>query len=486
MSSHWCYRCNKFVRVWRQDIVICPECDSGFLEEVDPNARTVHADGNRARRLPAAAMYMIGHHQRHQRHNSFDSNAVATTANDNSNNNNINVSLSRQNQRRHCRNANGGGGGTGGDRSPINPVIMLHGGEQSEGTSRRRGFELFYDDGAGAGLRPLPPSMSEFLLGTGFDRVLEQFSHFERHDRHLHQHNQQPPPASKTAVEGLPEVEINENNLAAEPHCAVCKEAFEIGAKAKEMPCKHIYHSECILPWLALRNSCPVCRHELPTEENNNGHVQNTASNDSARADQEGNNNNNSNNSNDNRNNNSNNVGLTIWRLPGGGFAVGRLTGGGAGRGGSTERENLLPAVYTEMDGGGFDGNNNNNNNNGGGERRRVTWTVSTTTSRERESGGGLRRMMNSFFGCFRRGNNGVIHHHHHLHHSSSSSSSPSSRHGDYFRQYSSSSPSSNRNRAMSSGTSRSAVNFELDRSPLRQRRTWSMDVNNGGSRAAW
>ncbi|XLT00728.1 hypothetical protein HN51_050079 [Arachis hypogaea] len=471
MSSHWCYRCNKFVRVWRQDIVICPDCDSGFVEEVDPNTRTVYADGNRSRRLPAAAMYMIGHHQRHQRHNSIENNAVATTTNDNSNNNNNNnVGLSRQNQRRHCRNTNGGGGGTGGDRSPINPVIMLRGGEQSEGTSRRRGFELFYDDGAGAGLRPLPPSMSEFLLGTGFDRVLEQFSHFERHERHLHHHNQQPPPASKSAVEGLPEVEITENNLAAEPHCAVCKEAFEIGTKAKEMPCKHIYHSDCILPWLALRNSCPVCRHELPTEQNNNGHVQNAATNDSARADQEDNNNNNNNND----NGNNNNVGLTIWRLPGGGFAVGRLTG--AGRGGS-ERENLLPAVYTEMDGGGFDSNNNNNNNGGGGggERRRVSWAVSTT-SRERESGGGLRRMMNSFFGCFRRGNHGALHHHH--------SFPSSSRNGDYPRQYSSSSPS-NRNRTMTNnGTAPSAVNFDLDHSPLRQRRTWSMDVNSGGSRA--
>ncbi|XP_052107452.1 E3 ubiquitin-protein ligase RDUF2-like [Arachis duranensis] len=380
MSSHWCYRCNKFVRVWRQDIVICPDCDSGFVEEVDPNTRTVYADGNRGRRLPAAAMYMIGHRN---------------------NNDNNNVSLSRQNQRRHCRNTNGGGGGTGGDRSPINPVIMLRGGEQSEGTSRRRGFELFYDDGAGAGLRPLPPSMSEFLLGTGFDRVLEQFSHFERHERHLHHHNQQPPPASKSAVEGLPEVEITENNLATEPHCAVCKEAFEIGTKAKEMPCKHIYHSDCILPWLALRNSCPVCRHELPTEQNNNE----------------------DNNNNDNGNNN--NVGLTIWRLPGGGFAVGRLTG--AGRGGS-ERENLLPAVYTEMDGGG-------------------------------------------------RGNHGALHHHH-------SFPSSSSRNGDYPRQYSSSSPS-NRNRTMTNnGTAPSAVNFDLDHSPLRQRRTWSMDVNSGGSRA--
>uniref|UniRef100_A0A2N9J6G8 RING-type E3 ubiquitin transferase n=1 Tax=Fagus sylvatica TaxID=28930 RepID=A0A2N9J6G8_FAGSY len=40
-----------------------------------------------------------------------------------------------------------------------------------------------------------------------------------------------------------------------------------LGAEAKQMPCKHKFHSDCILPWLELHSSCPVCRFQLPADE---------------------------------------------------------------------------------------------------------------------------------------------------------------------------------------------------------------------------
>ena len=69
-------------------------------------------------------------------------------------------------------------------------------------------------------------------------------------------------PARKEAVENLPTVKIREPL-----QCSVCLDEFEKGSEAKEMPCKHKFHVRCIVPWLELHSSCPVCRYELPPDD---------------------------------------------------------------------------------------------------------------------------------------------------------------------------------------------------------------------------
>jgi hypothetical protein len=230
-------------------------------------------------------------------------------------------------------------------------------------------FELFYDDGAGSGPRPLPGSMSDFLMGSGFERLLDQLAQIEAGGPLGAARPYDNPPASKAAVESMPTVLVAARHVGADSHdCAVCKDAFQLGAQAREMPCGHVYHQDCILPWLALRNSCPVCRHELPTElaptESDQG------SNTGAEAGSE----------------EETTVGLTIWRLPGGGFAVGRFAGGGRRAG---DRD--LPVVYTEVDGG-F--------NNGTAAPRRISWSSRGNHSSS-QRGPFIRRVFHSMFACF-------------------------------------------------------------------------------------
>ncbi|XP_022765122.1 probable E3 ubiquitin-protein ligase RHC2A [Durio zibethinus] len=343
-ASYWCYRCSRFVRIFNQDPITCPDCDGGFIEEIDDHphaARALYSDSRRfgSSRLPAAAMY--------------------------TNNHTPGATIFRRSRR------------NGGDRSSFNPVIVLRGGaatsfsdspsysaaENSNFEQSGRGFELYYDDGGGSGLRPLPASMSEFLLGSGFDRLIDQLSQMEM--QNIGRYEQ--PPASKAAVEAMPTVEINETHIHNELYCAVCKEQFELGTKVRNMPCNHLYHSNCILPWLQLRNSCPVCRHELPAAAGEEGTETGGGYSNSAAEEVP--------------------VGLTIWRLPGGGFAVGRFSGGRRDSGGGENRE--FPVVYTEMDGG-FSG---------GGLPRRVSWE--NRNNRGRERGGLFGRVLSNLFRCF-------------------------------------------------------------------------------------
>ncbi|CAG9762627.1 unnamed protein product [Ceutorhynchus assimilis] len=71
------------------------------------------------------------------------------------------------------------------------------------------------------------------------------------------------PPASKAAVEALSNESITQTGL----QCPVCLKEYCKGETVKKMPCKHTFHPECILPWLSKTNSCPLCRDELPTDD---------------------------------------------------------------------------------------------------------------------------------------------------------------------------------------------------------------------------
>lgn len=76
------------------------------------------------------------------------------------------------------------------------------------------------------------------------------------------------PPTSKSFLKSLPMVRIGvENDDDDGVVCAVCKDEMNIGNEAVQLPCNHKYHSECIVPWLKVRNTCPVCRYELPTDD---------------------------------------------------------------------------------------------------------------------------------------------------------------------------------------------------------------------------
>jgi len=53
--------------------------------------------------------------------------------------------------------------------------------------------------------------------------------------------------------------------------CGVCLENFKWLDNLVELPCKHTYHSGCIMRWFETKCTCPTCRFKLNSGESNDG-----------------------------------------------------------------------------------------------------------------------------------------------------------------------------------------------------------------------
>ncbi|KAM7280424.1 hypothetical protein ACFE04_007558 [Oxalis oulophora] len=301
-ARYWCHMCSQMVNPIMEAEIKCPFCQSGFIEEISSDDHTTTTTT-----MTQGAMISSGGEE----------------DNNNNNNNNNNDSdfgsdralslwapillgmMGNPRRRRRFRRLEfdeddddnndagdaarfGAGGETELDRelesiirrrrrSSATILQLLQGiragmaseSENSENRERERERDrvilinpfnqtvILQNSGDSQNLDRTPNigSLGDYFVGPGLDMLLQ---HLAENDPNRYG----TPPAQKEVVEAMPTVSVKENI-----QCSVCLDDFEIGAEAKEMPCKHKFHNECILPWLELHSSCPVCRYQLPADE---------------------------------------------------------------------------------------------------------------------------------------------------------------------------------------------------------------------------
>lgn len=260
VARYWCHVCMQMVNPVMDVEIKCPFCDSGFVEEMDgrrddsdlgsdralyllgPILHGMMSSHSRPRRFPGEEdeEELQGEHEQEQelqdlesilrrrrRRRRRSSTAILQLLQRlESSESDI---LEREMDREHVMLIN-----------PFNEALILEGSFDSNETQNES--------------QNPPGSLGDYFIGPGLDMLLQ---HLAENDPSRYG----TPPAQKEAIEAMPTVKITEKL-----QCSVCLDDFDIGSEAKEMPCKHKFHCMCIMPWLELHSSCPICRFQLPAD----------------------------------------------------------------------------------------------------------------------------------------------------------------------------------------------------------------------------
>lgn len=98
---------------------------------------------------------------------------------------------------------------------------------------------------------------------AGFDAVITQLLN------NLDGSNTGPPPMPDEQVQNLPTVKISDEQVKnTNLQCTVCMDDFQVDDSARQLPCEHFFHQDCIVPWLKLHASCPICRKTFVSGQN--------------------------------------------------------------------------------------------------------------------------------------------------------------------------------------------------------------------------
>ncbi|CAN7024905.1 unnamed protein product [Brassica oleracea var. botrytis] len=257
-DAHWCYHCNKRVVVETvDDFVVCSECNKGFVESIHPIPRSpplspdLRVEDSSIGSHFLQMLRLLTHAPSPPRLDvlSYEDEFFGLEIN---------------------------------SRNEIEDEEDEDEEEEEEEEEEDRGGEMFPITTRSITGRNRILDWAEILMGiednpdryavnaadyvddgAGYEALLQNLAEGDGGGR------RGAPPAAKSAIEALETFEVGDScdKMMMVVVCAVCKDAIVIGETVKKLPCGHCYHGNCILPWLGTRNSCPVCRFQLKTDD---------------------------------------------------------------------------------------------------------------------------------------------------------------------------------------------------------------------------
>ena len=110
---------------------------------------------------------------------------------------------------------------------------------------------------------------SNFRSHNLFEQIIEMLQrNMELAEKKKH------PKTSKDALKKLKKFSMskkfckkNDKGQLEFPNCCICLSEINSGENTVLLPCGHLFHKDCCFTWLNKNNTCPICRFELPPEE---------------------------------------------------------------------------------------------------------------------------------------------------------------------------------------------------------------------------
>lgn len=259
-TRFYCHMCNVEISISNSDYT-CPLCSGGFIEELPANAPAT-ASGSSL--VEGSGRSDIEGRNMHRLNDLEAIRGEIATLLMSRNGPNVEISIDPGNRRANLLTlGNGSGSSSGGVGNNTG------GGRVRQQTYDRLDNVLmdFLQSISGDSDTPFGNSQM-FFMGNpgdyawgreGIDTIVTQL---------LNQmETSGPPPLAKDKIEEIPKVEITKEDEDKKIQCSVCWEDFRLQEIVRKLQCSHIYHENCIVPWLDLHGTCPICRKSLAGDE---------------------------------------------------------------------------------------------------------------------------------------------------------------------------------------------------------------------------